>query len=87
MVELRHGRCESLATKERRIELAASVIYQKLMDHFATYTWTPNYDEAKTSFDTIFNSIDINDGEREALMAALRRIQTSVDKQQQQSEW
>ena len=86
MVELRHRRCESLATKERRIELAASVLHQKMMDHLITTmrtnTWTPNEDEPKTFFDTIFNSIDINDGEIEDIIAAFRRIQTkqSVEK-------
>ena len=54
MVELRHGRGESLAMKERRIELAASVLSQKL-DYLATTTMSD--DEAKISFDTIFDSI------------------------------
>ena len=50
-------RCELLiATKEQRIELAASVLNQKTVDYAATTMrtniWTPNDDEAKTSIDT-----------------------------------
>jgi len=89
MVVLQHGRCESLATKERRIELAASILYQKLVDYAAATTtrtniWTPNDD----AIDTMFDSIDNNDGERKDILDAVLRLQTkqSVEKQQSEQE-
>ena len=91
MVALRHKRCESLiATKERRIELAAYVLNQKMVDYAAATTmrtniWTPNNDEVKTFIDTIFDSID-NNGERKDIIDALLRLQTKYSVEKQQSE-